>query len=136
MDVHDAHALTLLGVWRRHEKGQIEADNQGQRRAGGGEGQHAVGDAGKARRICEAVHGADLCFRDLSNALRQRMPVLRATPHARWEYFLRPNRAPDAGPPLRPAVSPPARSEEHTSELQSLMRTSYAVFYLKKKNNQ
>src|SRR3546814_2636871 len=28
------------------------------------------------------------------------------------------------------------RSEEHTSELQSLMRTSYAVFCLKKKNIQ
>src|SRR3546814_16173984 len=28
------------------------------------------------------------------------------------------------------------RSEEHTSELQSLMRTSYAVFCLKQKNNQ
>src|SRR3546814_4771931 len=28
---------------------------------------------------------------------------------------------------------PPARSEEHTSELQSLMRISYAVFWLKKK---
>src|SRR3546814_4275813 len=27
------------------------------------------------------------------------------------------------------------RSEEHTSELQSLMRNSYAVFCLKKKNN-
>src|SRR3546814_1087718 len=27
-----------------------------------------------------------------------------------------------------------ARSEEHTSELQSLMRSSYAVFCLKKKN--
>src|SRR3546814_4429619 len=27
------------------------------------------------------------------------------------------------------------RSEEHTSELQSLMRLSYAVFCLKKKNN-
>src|SRR3546814_9256787 len=27
----------------------------------------------------------------------------------------------------------PARSEEHTSELQSLMRISYAVFCLKKK---
>src|SRR3546814_4083403 len=27
------------------------------------------------------------------------------------------------------------RSEEHTSELQSLMRSSYAVFCLKKKNN-
>src|SRR3546814_12898 len=29
---------------------------------------------------------------------------------------------------------PLGRSEEHTSELQSLMRTSYAVFCLKKKN--
>src|SRR3546814_5274772 len=28
-----------------------------------------------------------------------------------------------------------ARSEEHTSELQSLMRISYAVFCLKTKNN-
>src|SRR3546814_7130605 len=28
-----------------------------------------------------------------------------------------------------------SRSEEHTSELQSLMRISYAVFCLKKKNN-
>src|SRR3546814_5782099 len=27
------------------------------------------------------------------------------------------------------------RSEEHTSELQSLMRISYAVFFLKKKNS-
>src|SRR3546814_2037165 len=30
----------------------------------------------------------------------------------------------------------PQRSEEHTSELQSLMRTSYAVFCLKKKHIQ
>src|SRR3546814_10298211 len=30
---------------------------------------------------------------------------------------------------------PKHRSEEHTSELQSLMRNSYAVFCLKKKNN-
>src|SRR3546814_7672008 len=30
--------------------------------------------------------------------------------------------------------SPLLRSEEHTSELQSLMRISYAVFCLKKKN--
>src|SRR3546814_7329078 len=29
---------------------------------------------------------------------------------------------------------PKRRSEEHTSELQSLMRSSYAVFCLKKKN--
>src|SRR3546814_2031938 len=44
-----------------------------------------------------------------------------------------------ANPPgaNRARVSAPAsapRSEEHTSELQSLMRISYAVFCLKKKN--
>src|SRR3546814_5475629 len=33
-------------------------------------------------------------------------------------------------------VIDPGRSEEHTSELQSLMRISYAVFCLKKKNTQ
>src|SRR3546814_2578712 len=32
-------------------------------------------------------------------------------------------------------VAPDLRSEEHTSELQSLMRISYAVFCLKKKKN-
>src|SRR3546814_7903805 len=34
---------------------------------------------------------------------------------------------------LRAFGLPSARSEEHTSELQSLMRISYAVFCLKKK---
>src|SRR3546814_9930725 len=43
------------------------------------------------------------------------------------------------GIPLGPGEHPLAgitqpRSEEHTSELQSLMRISYAVFCLKKKN--
>src|SRR3546814_7422379 len=32
-------------------------------------------------------------------------------------------------------AEPNSRSEEHTSELQSLMRISYAVFCLKKKKN-
>src|SRR3546814_1780819 len=36
----------------------------------------------------------------------------------------------------RPMIYPCRRSEEHTSELQSLMRISYAVFCLKKKNKQ
>src|SRR3546814_8552425 len=36
--------------------------------------------------------------------------------------------------PQRPGMF--GRSEEHTSELQSLMRISYAVFCLKKKNNE
>src|SRR3546814_6395043 len=37
--------------------------------------------------------------------------------------------------PFAKAVSESFRSEEHTSELQSLMRISYAVFCLKKKKN-
>src|SRR3546814_1349232 len=32
-------------------------------------------------------------------------------------------------------IAKPVRSEEHTSELQSLMRISYAVFCLKKKKH-
>src|SRR3546814_10877972 len=36
---------------------------------------------------------------------------------------------------LSAALRPDIRSEEHTSELQSLMRISYAVFCLKKKTN-
>src|SRR3546814_6788117 len=36
-------------------------------------------------------------------------------------------------PPRRQTLLFSARSEEHTSELQSLMRISYAVFCLKKK---
>src|SRR3546814_6230588 len=39
-------------------------------------------------------------------------------------------------PPDPALVGERWRSEEHTSELQSLMRISYAVFCLKKKNSQ
>src|SRR3546814_10615632 len=45
---------------------------------------------------------------------------------------------PNQGPASRPddrQCDRRIRSEEHTSELQSLMRNSYAVFCLKKKNN-
>src|SRR3546814_4818043 len=37
--------------------------------------------------------------------------------------------------PHHPVMPGVLRSEEHTSELQSLMRISYAVFCLKKKTN-
>src|SRR3546814_9203513 len=37
--------------------------------------------------------------------------------------------------PRLPTLICPRRSEEHTSELQPLMRISYAVFCLKKKKN-
>src|SRR3546814_5444620 len=62
-----------------------------------------------------------------------------AHPHReqhRLALFLRPHqRQPEAQPCLLAPRSffRPTRSEEHTSELQSLMRISYAVFCLKKK---
>src|SRR3546814_10454763 len=40
----------------------------------------------------------------------------------------------DCTVPCHKLTVPHGRSEEHTSELQSLMRISYAVFCLKKKN--
>src|SRR3546814_3490525 len=44
--------------------------------------------------------------------------------------------APTPTPSATPnAATSPSRSEEHTSELQSLMRISYAVFCLTKKIN-
>src|SRR3546814_6071960 len=45
-----------------------------------------------------------------------------------------PDRARGSGPAVAADLAPDLRSEEHTSELQSLMRISYAVFCLKKKN--
>src|SRR3546814_7436133 len=56
------------------------------------------------------------------------------------ESFLAHGRAGDDAESVQPVLlaqhCPAAdRSEEHTSELQSLMRISYAVFCLKKKNN-
>src|SRR3546814_4949422 len=43
------------------------------------------------------------------------------------------HRLPGSTPTVSPETPPVCRSEEHTSELQSLMRISYAVFCLKKK---
>src|SRR3546814_8962620 len=61
----------------------------------------------------------------------------------RREGVDRPAAVPDRGELRHPAgddgvieaVAEHPRSEEHTSELQSLMRISYAVFCLKKKTN-
>src|SRR3546814_9583124 len=59
---------------------------------------------------------------------------------ARKSYPLLDNQAVAADPRKHAWVSASAgtgkRSEEHTSELQSLMRISYAVFCLKKKTTQ
>src|SRR3546814_9941631 len=51
-----------------------------------------------------------------------------------------PSRSPNTGAcedmPRPLSIANPFRSEEHTSELQSLMRISYAVFCLKQTNTQ
>src|SRR3546814_2321379 len=57
-----------------------------------------------------------------------RSPLPRGACPALLSSMLRPSRACSGA--RAPAA---ARSEEHTSELQSLMRISYAVFCLKKK---
>src|SRR3546814_8744108 len=72
--------------------------------------QHAPDDAHGRRRA-----GADRARRAASGRRVCTRPAL--------------DRRTGSGPPLHHA-----RSEEHTSELQSLMRISYAVFCLKKKN--
>src|SRR3546814_2812639 len=57
---------------------------------------------------------------------RQSWPIATAAQSSEYGRRIAPPRC------KNPALS---RSEEHTSELQSLMRISYAVFCLKKKQN-
>src|SRR3546814_5356673 len=64
--------------------------------------------------------------------LRPQQPRRRPALHHRRYLADRPVEAGRAE--LRAARAADRRSEEHTSELQSLMRISYAVFCLKKKN--
>src|SRR3546814_8160078 len=75
------------------------------------------------QREPRAAHAAERHHRFLRADARQR-------PRARRQPA--PPRLPRGHPLLGPAPAEP-RSEEHTSELQSLMRISYAVFCLKKK---
>src|SRR3546814_1828879 len=60
---------------------------------------------------------------------------LHADPREEYPYFLGYADETGAGPGEGCNLNLPLRSEEHTSELQSLMRISYAVFCLKKKKN-
>src|SRR3546814_1875860 len=99
---------------------------------------------------------SDVCSSDLEEFRSNRLPIaLAATAGIAWllrepikEHVPRPGRrlrdlADGAIDLLRPGAADTHddtadtadRSEEHTSELQSLMRISYAVFCLKKKKN-
>src|SRR3546814_2263691 len=108
---------------------------------------------------------SDVCSSDLAGVLALGLhygsycsEVYRAglenIPRGQWEASIALNLSPyhtfrdviipQAIPPVVPALGnyfvalfkeTPLRSEEHTSELQSLMRISYAVFCLKKKKH-
>src|SRR3546814_3535099 len=68
---------------------------------------------------------SDVCSSDLNTpsiSPRARSAPAAATPASS-----------EKSPGRTSGAASPSRSEEHTSELQSLMRTSYAVFCLKKK---
>src|SRR3546814_3748405 len=88
-------------------------------------------------RFAGAGIADDDCQVVLAGDMRQRVPLLVPQHQA-----ITPGSVP---PPIlqrrcretMPApIGKPIRSEEHTSELQSLMRISYAVFCLKKKIRQ
>src|SRR3546814_10828101 len=92
---------------------------------------------------------SDVCSSDLSwkdRLISQspfRRPIEFSPPHGRCAPdCAQPQRRGNPPPPgstrrrLPSPGSRPLRSEEHTSELQSLMRISYAVFCLKKKKPQ
>src|SRR3546814_7604765 len=62
-------------------------------------------------------------------------PLADAVVSRPWRVILRAVRGAGSCPRCSWAVRRGIRSEEHTSELQSLMRLSYAVFCLKKKKD-
>src|SRR3546814_7800632 len=88
------------------------------------------------RCLAQAEHrGVDTAAEDVEHVLHARLPVGGQTPEVGPAEHdgagTERHRLPDIGA----AADAPARSEAHTSERQPLMRTSYAVFCLKKKKN-
>src|SRR3546814_10524041 len=81
------------------------------------------GDQFPAFALAPLAANPDLVFDRPAVLKRARKAGIDDSAHGRSPDRLRPGRAPLS-----------MRSEEHTSELQSLMRISYAVFCLKKKN--
>src|SRR3546814_10443691 len=80
-------------------------------------------------RVGRPDSGAEAMPQILSSdfVIRSVMSVVRTDSR---EFFMQPQSG-----ILRAQLARKTRSEEHTSELQSLMRISYAVFCLKKKKN-
>src|SRR3546814_6719669 len=71
----------------------------------------------------------DICPSDIMHIDTTYRRAYNIEPNMCWECYS----CVKACPRTRSTAAATRRSEEHTSELQSLMRTSYAVFCLKKK---
>src|SRR3546814_9292405 len=69
------------------------------------------------------------------HALPGRHANIRLVERRSLDHHAQPPRIPRQAQAAMPVLPLVARSEEHTSELQSLMRISYAVFCLKTKKN-
>src|SRR3546814_7546274 len=95
-------------------------------------------EGGSAREVsdtsrCQTVPAAEYRLQRAAGGDRERhREGLSVDPHLRSARRVRGRRRRDALEPVAGRVAA-GRSEEHTSELQSLMRNSYAVFCLKKK---
>src|SRR3546814_8728159 len=114
------------------------------RRARGGLGRRAADSGGGRGRVSQRDGRVDGCA---APALWPKLAVPEIRPHRVLARQERRGQAPPvativgtrcrgvAATHLRQRQRGGARSEEHTSELQSLMRISYAVFCLKKKTH-
>src|SRR3546814_2130164 len=97
--------------------------------------QNLISDAALEQRTRKALAAGNA---NLAAALVKRLPAPRAAPLQQWLRLLQDPKSALAGIAADPrqnfewAALNAGRSEEHTSELQSLMRISYAVFCLKK----
>src|SRR3546814_2695206 len=101
---------------------------------------HALGDAGRPRCV-ENVERMARCDRNAGRGLG-RIPYIvpggvAAVQEGRGEFGALQYNHPRhlVRSKVERGVEQRLRSEEHTSELQSLMRSSYAVFCLKKKKS-
>src|SRR3546814_5881153 len=78
-----------------------------------------------------AFHPGAMAQADTQNVDGKGVKIGSVSAESREAMLLHAQQFADAGIPY--IFDPGQRSEEHTSELQSLMRISYAVFCLKKK---
>src|SRR3546814_15748529 len=123
-DPRERHVPTHSCPTRRSSDLRTHPDNS----EGGVGGRWAQRRRGRQRRCIEQTwHGGNRGERRWINRRRHDRRQRGGT-HRRASALIAGHAATAIGP-----VSTTGRSEEHTSELQSLMRISYAVFCLKKK---